>query len=103
MPDPPAFERDEQQGKFTATVRVRGEVRLSIEAASPEEAREKALVEIDRMEAEGVDYLDEVHDLDLGYVAKDPVMYLVLRDGKTMRSSRLEPGDEPRAPTEHGF
>ncbi|MHA6684460.1 hypothetical protein [Mesorhizobium sp. A556] len=99
--DEAAFLKNERPTEFEARFTVEGEVRVTIEAESLDEAKAKAAAMVEDEEF-GLE-LDEVTDASIGSVWKSPTMFLVLRDGKTMQVSRLIEGDQPREFTETGF
>jgi hypothetical protein len=101
QPNPEDFSVNERPGEFNVTFSVRGTIRTTIKADSLEDARAKAR-EMAEFEEFGIE-LDEADDVEIDLVSKSPVMYRVLRDGKTMQVSRLAPGDLPRQPDERGF
>ncbi|WYK05436.1 hypothetical protein DWF04_005890 [Cereibacter sphaeroides f. sp. denitrificans] len=91
---------------YCARVRVVGYATITVEADSQEEAVAKVGEAIDAMWDDNGDLieLDEIDDIDTRpRVRKEPDMYLVTRDGRPMRVSHLQPGDEPRQPDERGF
>lgn len=101
QPNPDDFSRDDEPRKYRALFYVTGEVTVDIEADSADEAKARA----ERMTEEenfGLE-LDDVTKINIGHIYKTPPMYHVLRWGKVMRVSRLEPGDEPREPRPDGF
>ena len=99
--DEALFIKDELPGEFEARFSVRGEIRLTIKADSLEDARAKAeaMLEDENFALE----LDEADEVSVDNVWKSNPMFLVTRDGQTMRVSTLQEGDEPREPTERGF
>jgi hypothetical protein len=101
QPKPEDFSVNERLNDYEVSFNVRGEVSLTIEATSLEDARAKAEDEMDDEEF-GIE-LDEVTETRIGHVRKSQPMYRVLRDGKQMQVSRLLPGDTPRQPDERGF
>lgn len=103
QPNPSDFSRNEKERDYTAIIQVKGEIRFHIEADNEEDARRQAEAEVERLQAERYVEVDYVDDVDLGHVRKDPGMFRVFRDGKTMQVSRLQPGDAPRPPDEKGF
>ncbi|RVO33126.1 hypothetical protein CN093_28640 [Sinorhizobium meliloti] len=101
LPNKADFIADERPGEYEATFSVRGTIRVTIKAGSLEEARAKA----DAM-TEGEEFgleLDEADDVSVNWVGRPLPMFLVTRDGKKMKVSRLQPGDFPRQPDERGF
>jgi len=92
-----AFYRDEQTGQFNVEVRVTGTVYLTVEAHDRDAARKlvEAMIEKDEIELFGSD----IEDADIDHVRACPTMYLVMRDGREMGVSRVQPGDEPCVPT----
>lgn len=103
-PNPADFSRNDKPGEYTAEIEVRGRISVSIKADSKEDAQLQAEVELDRMEREGYAEIDDIHEIDLVRMTKDRQMYRVMREGKPMQVSHLEPGDLPRDPdAEYGF
>lgn len=103
QPNPSDFSRNDRPREYTAIIQVRGEVRFSIEADNPEDARRQAEAEIERIEKEGYVEIDDIDEIKLDRVRKDAPMFRVLREGKTMQVSHLQPGDQPRSPDKHDF
>jgi hypothetical protein len=103
VPDPKEFSRNEREKHYTARIQVHGAVSIEIEADSKEDARRKAEAEIERIWNDGYIELDDLDEVEIGHVSKDPPMFRVLREGKVMQVSHLQPGDQPRAPDERGF
>ena len=104
-PDPSDFHKRVSRS-YRARVSVEGYITIEVEADSQEEAEAKVSAEIERMwDADGdMIELDEIDSIDNDpSIRKEPDMYLVTRDGRPMRVSRLQPGDEPRQPDERGF
>ena len=99
--DASQFIANEQPNKFDVRISVRGEINVEVEAASLEEAREKANAMAG--DEEFGHEIDEVTDVRVDSVRKAPTMYLVTRSGRQMQVSRLLPGDLPRQPNENGF
>lgn len=101
LPNKADFIADERPGEYEATFSVRGTIRVTIKAASLEEARAKAdaMTEDEEFGLE----LDEADDVSVNWVGRPLPMFLVTRDGKKMKVSRLQPGDLPRQPDERGF
>jgi hypothetical protein len=102
-PDPSNFSCDERENDYTAIINVRGTIRISIKANCKEAAQRQAEEEVDKMEKEGYVEIDDIDELEVYRTYKDDPMYRVTRDGKSMQVSRLQAGDEPRAPDERGF
>jgi len=96
-PDLSALYRDEQAGQFNVEVHVSGTVYLTVKAEDREAARRQveAMIENDEIELFGSD----IDDAGINYVRPCPTMYLVMRDGKEMGVSHVQPGDEPCTPT----
>ncbi|MDE3771556.1 hypothetical protein I7G86_07390 [Sinorhizobium meliloti] len=101
LPNKADFIADERPGEYEATFSVRGTIRVTIKAGSVEEARAKAdaMTEDEEFGLE----LDEADDVSVNWVGRPLPMFLVTRDGKKMKVSRLQPGDLPRQPDERGF
>ncbi|RVG72469.1 hypothetical protein CN223_27910 [Sinorhizobium meliloti] len=101
LPNKADFVADERPGEYEATFSVRGTIRVTIKAGSLEEARAKAdaMTEDEEFGLE----LDEADDVSVNWVGRPLPMFLVTRDGKKMKVSRLQPGDVPRQPDERGF
>lgn len=100
-PNEADFVVNERDGEFYARFRVEGEILLPIKAASLEEARAKANVEIES-DLFGLE-LDEVTMASIDHVYAAPRMFLVTRGGQSMQVSRLEVGDAPREPDARGW
>ncbi|MCA1490129.1 hypothetical protein I6F11_04245 [Ensifer sp. NBAIM29] len=100
-PNKADFLVDERPGEYQATFDVRGRITVTIKAGSLEEARAKAdaMSEDDEFGLE----LDDADDVTVNWVGRPLPMYLVTRDGRKMKVSRLQPGDVPRQPDERGF
>lgn len=101
MPDPSAFLTNERPNEYEARFAIEGEVRMTFNASSPEEARAKADAML-KDEGFGSE-LDEVISAKLERVQKSRALYLVMRDGRPMQVSHLIEGDEPRQPDSHNF
>lgn len=101
--NPADFSRNDRDGEYTVEIEVRGTISISIKADSAEDARKRAENELSRIEAEGYVEVDDVNDLRLARVKKDPPMYRVVRDGRPMQVSHLNDGDLPREPDRRGF
>lgn len=100
-PNKADFIANERPGEYEATFSVRGTIRVTIKAGSLEEARAKAdaMTEDEEFGLE----LDEADDVSVNWIGRPLPMFLVTRDGKKMKVSRLQPGDVPRQPDERGF
>lgn len=100
-PDPQNFSVNERADEYEVVFRFSGELTQNIRATSPEEARQSA----DAFIAAGdFDVMpEEIDDISVWFVRKCPPMYRVIRDGRAMQVSRLQSGDLPRQPDEHGF
>lgn len=103
LPSPDAFSRNEKPREYTAHIDVRGTISVSLNAESLEDAKRQAEAEIERIRNDGFVDVDEVEEAEIRRVEKDRPMFLVTREGRKMQVSRLEPGDQPRAPDERGF
>jgi hypothetical protein len=101
QPNKADFIADERPGEYEATFEVRGTVRLTIKAASQDEAEAKA--EAMTEDEEFGLQLDEADEVAVNWVSRPLPMYLVTRDGRKMKVSRLQLGDVPRQPDERGF
>ncbi|MDX0318735.1 hypothetical protein GOC38_13880 [Sinorhizobium meliloti] len=101
LPNKADFIADERPGEYEATFSVRGTIRVTIKAGSLAEARAKAdaMTEDEEFGLE----LDEADDVSVNWVGRPLPMFLVTRDGRKMKVSRLQPGDLPRQPDERGF
>jgi hypothetical protein len=99
--DASAFNINNRPREYEAVFEIEGELRVSIEAASPEEASNKAKQMLDEGDF-GLE-LDEVTHAKVYRIRKRPPMFLVTREGRAMQVSVLELGDEPREPDERGF
>lgn len=95
------FLKNERPNEYEVRFRIDGEVCVTINAASENEAKEKAQAMLEDNDF-GLE-LDAVIDAKVQYVWKSPAMYLVTRDGWAMQVSRLREGDLPRQPTDRGF
>ncbi|MDX0009193.1 hypothetical protein GOB40_21175 [Sinorhizobium meliloti] len=95
------FVADERPGEYEATFEVRGTIRVTIKAESLEEAEAKAEAMAEDEEF-GLE-LDDTDEVSVTWVSRPLPMYLVTRDGKKMKVSRLQLGDVPRQPDERGF
>ncbi|AAL49646.1 unknown [Sinorhizobium phage PBC5] len=100
-PNKADFLVDERPGEYEASFEVRGTITVTIKAESLDEARTKA-DEMAQDEEFGLE-LHEADDVSLRRVSKTVPMYLVTREGRTMKVSRLQAGDLPRQPDERGF
>lgn len=100
-PNPADFSVNERPNEYEVRFAIRGEVRLTINAGSKEEAQQKAQAMLDD-EDFGLE-LDGVDEARVDYVWKSQRMFRVTRDGKAMQVSRLDAGDLPREPDERGF
>ena len=103
LPNPSDFSINEREGKFTAMFRVTGTIRFEIDADSVADARAKARADASRILDSGETDIDDMETVEVDHVYKNPAMYRVLREGKKMQVSRLEPGDIPREPDDRGF
>ncbi|OCP36764.1 hypothetical protein [Ensifer sp. LC163] len=101
LPNKADFIADERPGEYEATFEVRGTIRVTIKAESLQEAEAKAevMAEDDEFGLE----LDEADEVSVNWVSRPLPMFLVTRDGRKMKVSRLQPGDVPRQPDERGF
>jgi hypothetical protein len=102
-PDSSIFSVNEKPREYTAYIKVEGIVEISVEADSPEEARRLAEAEVEKIENDGYVEVDRPDVIELERVRKDAPMYRVIREGKMMQVSHLDPGDLPRQPDERGF
>lgn len=103
LPDPNEFSRNERENYYTARIQVRGTISINIEAGSKDNAIQQAEVEIERIWNDGYVEINDLEEVEIDHVAKDPPMFRVSREGKVMQVSHLQPGDLPRAPDERGF
>lgn len=101
VPNPADFSVNERPNEYAVSVRVTGEITLTLTAESIEDARAQANAKLDDEEF-GLE-LDEVTDARISYVAKTKPMFRVLRDGKKTQTTWLRAGDLPREPDERGF
>ena len=103
-PNPADFSVDERPREYCVTLCVEGTMEMTVEADSPEQARQMAEDLAGRV-AEGKDAaeLDGVADVRVSFVSKALPFYRVLRGEKVMQTTRLRPGDQPREPDERGF
>lgn len=95
------FSVNERPREYEVRFSVRGEIHATVTADSIEDARRKAeaMTEDDDF---GLD-LDKAEEVSVGHIWKSKPMYRVMRDGRPMQTSHLEPGDLPREPDERGF
>ena len=100
-PNPSNFSVNERSREYTARVRVSGDIMLSIQADSLEDAKRQVaeIIEDDDFGTE----IDGVDDVSVDWVSKSPPMYRVLRDGDVIQTTSLRPGDTPREPNDRGF
>lgn len=103
-PNPADFSAQTFDGEFFATIRCEGTMRVTIKAATKEEATAQAEALCDRI-AEGLDDFepDDVDEVEVRSVWPRPSMFRVTRAGQKMQVSRLQPGDMPREADERGF
>ena len=101
MIDKSSFSIVEKPTEYRARFKVEGEIRMTIEASSIDDARAKAAA----MLSQGTfgEELDSVDNVAIDNVWKTAPMYRVLRDGKAYQVSHLNDGDVPREPGERGF
>jgi len=100
-PNPEDFSRDEKPRQYRAHFRVTGDVWADIDADSEGEAQAKAQ---EMAQSEGFGFeLDDLGDVEITCIHKKPAMFRVLRDGREMQVSKLQPGDLPRDPRPDGF
>ena len=102
-PNPADFSQNEKPKDYTARVTVRGTISIHIQADSAEDAKRQAEAEVNKIEAEGYVEIDDIDEIEVDRVYKDPPMFRVTRDGKPMQVSHLEVTDKPRAADERGF
>jgi hypothetical protein len=100
-PNKADFIVDERPGEYEATFSVSGTIRVTVKAESQHEAEAKAEAMTEEEEF-GLE-LDEADEVSVTWVSRPLPMFLVTRDGKKMKVSRLQPGDLPRQPDERGF
>jgi hypothetical protein len=104
--DPSRFAFYDVPPTFSATIKVEGEIHITVHAKSKEEAKAKVEAELEV----GDDYpevlfnLSEVHDYRVGWVTAIPTRYYLVNRPSNPRPivavTRLQPGDEPREPSE---
>jgi hypothetical protein len=104
FPNPNDFSVNLRAGEFKIRFRVRGEIEMTINADSLEDARAKAeaMIEEDDDDDFGLE-LTDVDDISISDVYPEGKLYRVLRDGRKMQVSLLKTGDQPREPDERGF
>ena len=103
-PNSAEFSRNDRDGEYTVYVRVSGQTRLNIKAADEHDARRQAEAEVDKLERDGYVEIDKIDLMEVWRIHKDPPMYRVMREGKPMQVSHLQPGDTPREPdAKYGF
>lgn len=100
-PNPEDFSADERPGEYRVRFHVRGTIETTIDASSLEEARAKAEAMVE--DEDSCLELDSADDVDIAYVHREPKRYRMIRGGKKIQATWLEPGDLPREPDEHGF
>lgn len=103
QPNPSDFSVNEKQREYTARIQVRGTISIDIKADSEQDARLQADAELARIEKEGYVELDDIDEIEVYRVSKDRPMFRVIREGRMMQVTHLEPGDTPRQPDERGF
>lgn len=104
MPNPADFSLNEKPGDYTATFEVSGTISFHIKADSQEDAQRQAEAELERIENDSYVEINSIDEADLRRVTKDRAMYRVMREGKAMQVSHLQPGDLPREPDDkYGF
>lgn len=103
-PNPADFSVDDRPGEYVVRFSVEGEISTTIKAASQQEAEKIAEAMADAI-AEGTHeaVLDDVFDVTVALCQRQMPVFRVMRDGKKMKTSHLQPGDLPRDPDENGF
>lgn len=96
-----SFKKIEHPGEWDVVIEFRGTVRDTIKADTREDAQRLVRAEIENGGYEL--YSNEAEDCRVESVRPSPALYLVLRDGRTLQSSRVMTGDQPRDFTEGGF
>lgn len=92
----------ERKGEWRVAISVSGNIQETISAGSASEAVEKAFAMIENGEME-VMSSDYGVSFDVDGAVQEPDMYLVRRNGRDLRTTRVLPGDEPRQLNEGGF
>lgn len=100
-PNPADFSVNERQNEYEVRFTVRGEIRLTVTADSPEAARAQAEAMTEDEEF-GLE-LDDTSEVRLDQVWKSRPMFRVTREGRAMQVSHLDASDMPREPDERGF
>jgi hypothetical protein len=104
MIDASEFSVNEQAGKYYATLKISGTMRVEIDAESIEDARDQAETKADKVSEDIFDIeIDYVDDVDVYHVQAKPKMYRVMSEGKKMQVIRLDETCTPRDPDERGF
>lgn len=101
-PNPADFSVNERPREYEVRFKVEGEVRLTIEADSLEDAKAQARTMMEDDDSFGSE-IDDVHEVTVDHVWKSPPMYRVQRGDRTMQVSKLEPGDMPRPIGKYDF
>ena len=103
-PNPADFSVNDKPREYTVCLLIEGEVRRTIKADSLEEAEAQAeKIADDIAEGRETAELDEVDDVQVSSCHRSRPLFRVMRHGKPMQVSRLEPGDLPREPDDRGF
>lgn len=89
--------------EYRVTVDLRASTSQIIDAESIEDAKRKADNWCDQMVEDPDIELDEIDHTDRPFVMKTRPLFLVMREGKPMRTSHLTEGDTPREPDERGW
>jgi hypothetical protein len=103
-PNPADFSVNEREGEYEVVFGISGQMHVTINAASRDEAKAQA----ERMAEAMWDDLDEIEiddptEIRVAWVNKTRPLFRVLRDGQKIQVSRLMAGDLPRQPNENGF
>lgn len=98
--DLPYFTVDQKEGLWDVWIEVRAKWPEYVAATTAEEARAKVAALI---ASNSIDAATEPDDFEIVSVVPQPPLYRVLRDGRAMQVSHVEPGDLPREPNRRGF
>jgi len=101
-PNPDDFQSVTRPPEFLVSLTLRGTMATTVKADTLAAAREQVIAMISKPDFP--DDIDDVTDVDIDGISPMPTkLYLVLRDGKKIQTSRLRPGDIPRDADENGF
>ena len=104
QPNPADFSVNDKPREYDVRIRIAGEMRMTIQADSLEEAEAQAeKIADDIAEDRETAELDEVDNVEVASCRRAQPMFRVMRDGKAYQVSHLAPGDLPREPDDRGF